>query len=97
MGTMLHESITGETAHLFQTPGQSGLEAILISAIPACYKLNCNQLEAGGKFPSGEWNEYDDDDAHGVCGWWIKGRSMLTMMLVTSLMIRMRMIRMVCG
>ena len=53
MGTMLHESITGETAHLFQTPGQSGLEAILISAIPACYKLNCNQLEAGGNSPVG--------------------------------------------
>ena len=53
MGTMLHKSITGETAHLFQTPGQSGLEAILISAIPACYKLNCNQLEAGGKLGNG--------------------------------------------
>ena len=53
MGTLLHESITGETAHLFQTPGQSGLEAILISAIPACYKLKCNQLEAGGKLGNG--------------------------------------------
>ena len=71
MGTMLHESITGETAHLFQTPGQSGLEAILISAIPACYKLNCNQL---GKI--GEWDEYDvmdDDYAHGACGSGLRG------------------------